>query len=172
MDQKAPIHSNWHRTSFHTNKQLKSNCLKCTSHDYRITAGGGGGGRLARPLCTAVAFLILCLSTEVPTVLRDNCPFPPPTMPPPPWQSSPFTSRSVPPPNQLRQLKLPAWGRGYDQCKQSTHYLHHKNRVDFPQYTPSFPIPSALIHGDLWGSFIVLDRGDLELLEHIGKSLS
>ena len=34
------------------------------------------------------------------------------------------------------------------------------------------PIPSALIHGDLWGSFIVLDRGDLELLEHISTSLS
>ena len=111
---------------------------------------------------------------KVTTAPRDNCHcfFPPPTLPPPPWQSSPFTSRSVPPPNQLRQLKLRAWGRVYDQCKQSTQYLHHKNRRDFPQYTPSFPIPSAFIHGDLWGSFIVLDRGDLELLEHINTSLS
>ena len=110
--------------------------------------GGGGGGGNAQPVCTAGAFLILCLTTKVATGVRDNCPFtfPPPTLPPPPWQSSPFTSRSVPPPNQLRQLKLPAWGRGYDQFKQSTHYLHHKNRVDFPQYIPSFTIPSALIH--------------------------
>ena len=115
----------------------------------------------ARPLCTTGAFHILWLTTMVPTCLRDNCPFtfPPPTLPPPPWQSS--HSRSVHPPKQLRQLKLPAWGRGYDQCKQSTHYLHHKNRVNLPQYTPSFTIPSALIHGDLWRSFIVLDRGDI-----------
>ena len=39
-------------------------------------------------------------------------------------------------------------------------------------YTHLFYPPSALIHGDLWVSFIVLDRGDLELLEHIGKSFS
>ena len=112
--------------------------------------GGGGGGVLwyrssplgdsarpgglahlpignARPLCTTGAFHILWLTNMVPTCLWDNCPFifPPPTLPPPPWQSSHSTSRSVPPPNQLRQLKLPAWGGrgGYDQCKQSTHYL-------------------------------------------------
>ena len=50
--------------------------------------GQGGLAHLpignARPLCTAGAFPILSLTTQVPTGLRDNCPFtfPPPTLPP------------------------------------------------------------------------------------------
>ena len=35
-----------------------------------------------------------------------------------------------------------------------------------------FAPPSAFIHGDLWGSFIALDIGDLELSQHMSKSLS
>ena len=44
---------------------------------------------IAWPLCTSGAFPILFLPTEVTT---DNCPFtfPLPTLPPPPWQSSPL----------------------------------------------------------------------------------
>ena len=137
--------------------------------------GPGGAGAPTHWQCAATlhrrAFFILSLPTEMPIGLKRQlplylsasqpCPLPPASLPP-----------LAPALCQLRQLKITAWGRGYDQCKQSTHYLHHKNRVDISKYTPSFPIPSALIHGDLWGSFIVLDREDLELLEHIGKSLS
>ena len=50
-------------------------------------------------------------------------------------------------------------------------YTYNQNRIDLQSYTQCLPPPSALIHGDLWGSFIVLDGGHLELLEHIGKSL-
>ena len=58
----------------------------------------------ARTLCTARAFLILSLTTKVPTGLRDNCPFtfPPPILFPTPWQSSPSTSHSVPPSTKLK----------------------------------------------------------------------
>ena len=72
------------------------------------------GGRLphlpignARPLCTAGAFLILSLNTKAPTGLRAPLPFPSHPAPSP-LAVLPLTSRSVPPPNQLRQLKLPA----------------------------------------------------------------
>ena len=54
----------------------------------------------------------------------------------------------------------------------STHYKYIQNRIDLHSYTQCLPPPSEFIHGDLWGSFIVLDRGDLELLQHMSKSLS
>ena len=63
-------------------------------------------------------------------------------------------------------------GRGNGHCKPSTHYTYIQNRIDLHSYTQCLPPPSAFIHGDLWGSFIALDRADLELLEHMSKSLS
>ena len=38
-----------------------------------------------------------------------------------------------------------------------------------PIHTYFYPYPSAFIHGDLWRSFRVLDRGDLGLFEYIEK---
>ena len=52
----------------------------------------------------------------------------------------------------------------------STHYTYIQNRIDLHKYRQCLPPPSAFIHGDLWGSFIVLDRGDLELLRVCGQS--
>ena len=51
-------------------------------------------------------------------------------------------------------------------------YIYNQKRIDLPSYTQCLPLHSALIHGDLWGSFIVLDRGDLGPLENMGKSFS
>ena len=47
----------------------------------QVVVGGGGGGLVhlpsgfARPVCTAGAFPILCLTTEVTTPPSHNCPF-------------------------------------------------------------------------------------------------
>ena len=51
-------------------------------HVMHLLHESGGAGA---PTCTAGAFLILSLSTKVPTGLGDNCPFtfPLPTLPPP-----------------------------------------------------------------------------------------
>ena len=35
--------------------------------------------------------------------------------------------------------------------------IYNQNRIDFPPYTQCFLPPRAFIHGDPWGSFIVLD---------------
>ena len=73
------------------------NLMNTVTSCVRVTGGGGIGGKPraggagtpidlpsgnARPVCTAGAFPILFLTTEVPTGLRDNCPFIPFPLPP------------------------------------------------------------------------------------------
>ena len=58
---------------------------------------------------------------------------------------------------------------GNDHCKHSTHYTYIQNRIDLNPYTQCLTSPSAFIHGDLWGSFRVLDKGEIELQKHVCK---
>ena len=134
---------------------LKSSALT----GWVVPRGGGGGAHLpignARPLCTVGAFLILSLTTKVPTqgglahlpignarplctarafpilflpteVTTDNCPFtfPLPTLPPPPWQSSPLPPALCPLPANWNSWGSLLRGGGHDHCKPSTHYKY------------------------------------------------
>ena len=63
-------------------------------------------------------------------------------------------------------------GGGNDHCKPSTHFMYNQNRIDLHPYIQCLPPPIAFIHGDLWGSFRVLDKGKIELQKHVCKYFS
>ena len=103
---------------------------------------GGAGGLAhlpignARPVCTAGAFPILCLTTEVTTAPGDNCPFafPPSHSAPSPLTVLPLYLPLCAPSHPIELVEGPCSGEGVMITTIQAHTIY--TGIDLHPYTP------------------------------------